>query len=385
MHLLVFSPYYPPHHGGLETHSDEFNKYLSLAGTNITVLTPRLPRNAPEREILHTNVTVIRFPAIELIHNYPLPQFWNKDFWIIWREVRLLQPDIILSRTRFFFPSLMAGYFAWKKNIHWVHIEHGSDFAQFGSPLKNFIGRVYDHTFGNIILKNADTLVGNSEASKKFVCTLSGRHDCHVIHRGIEKVLIESATLQMKIREDNPTKVIIGYIGRLIAGKGVEDLIRAFANSETHSSLLIIIGDGPEQTKLENLCRELSLEHHVLFLGAQPHTIAMGHLKTWDIFVNPSYTEGIPTSVIEAALLGKAIIATDVGGTNEIISGFNDGFLVAPHDIKSITESLVLLQENETLRQDFGKQAKMQVEKLFTWEGAIKKYQALFSSLLEKK
>ncbi|MEK7106143.1 MAG: glycosyltransferase, partial [Patescibacteria group bacterium] len=133
MKLLIFSPYYPPHRGGLETHSDEFNKHFSKRGVAITVFTPHLPLESSAEEIVHENVSVIRFPAIELIHNYPIPAFWKKDFWILWAKIKKSSPEIIISRTRFFFPSLMAGYLAWKKNLPWVHIEHGSDFAQFES------------------------------------------------------------------------------------------------------------------------------------------------------------------------------------------------------------------------------------------------------------
>lgn len=385
MHLLVFSPYYPPHRGGLETHSDEFNKHLSSQGENITVFTPHLPASAAAQEKIHTSVTVIRFPATELIHNYPIPCFWKKEFWYLWKELLATSPDAVLSRTRFFFPSLMAGYFAWRKKLPWVHVEHGSDFAHFNSPLKNFLGRLYDHTFGKLILKKAHVLIANSEASKNFVRTLSKRADCNVIHRGLEKELIETALPQTELREKYPDIVIVGYVGRLIEGKGVKDLIQAFSESKKESSLLVIIGDGPEQKKLEILVHKLGLEDRVFFLGAQPLPLAMGHLKTWDIFVNPSYTEGIPTSVIEAALLGKAIIATEVGGTNEIISGDGDSILISPHDTQALTKALITLQEDTGFRKQLGEEARKRVAMLFTWESAIQKYQELFAKILKKK
>ncbi len=385
MNILVFSPYYPPHRGGLESHSDEFNKHFSFKGASITVFTPRLPLNAPVKEVQHSNVAVIRFPAVELIHNYPFPCFWRREFWSLWNEIQNGTPDLILSRTRFFFPSLMAGYLAWKKDLPWVHIEHGSDFAQFTSPVKNFLSRLYDHVFGKLILKNADFLIANSKASQEFVRQLSKRTDCQVIYRGVEEELIERAEPQTDFREKYPGKIFIGYIGRLIEGKGVKDLLSAFSQSKNESSILIIIGDGPEQKNLDELAWELGIRDQVFFLGAQPLPVAMGHLKTWDIFVNPSYTEGIPTSVIEAALLQKAIVATQVGGTNEIISGLEDGILIPPGNLKELTSALVALQTNEELRKSLGANAREKVSGLFTWESAIGRYEALFSDILRKK
>ena len=382
MKLLIFSPYYPPHRGGLETHSDEFNKHFSKRGVAITVFTPHLPLESSAEEIVHENVSVIRFPAIELIHNYPIPAFWKKDFWILWAKIKKSSPEIIISRTRFFFPSLMAGYLAWKKNLPWVHIEHGSDFAQFESTYKNTLSQWYDCIFGRFVLRQAKTLIANSKASQQFVQTLSGRTDCHIIYRGIEKELIQNALPVLDVREQYPNKILIGYIGRLIEGKGVKDLIQAFASSNYQESHLIIIGDGPERENLEAKVSALGLSSYVEFLGALPLSLAMGHLKTWDIFVNPSYTEGIPTSVIEAALLKKAIIATNVGGTNEIITGVDDGILVQPRDITSLKDALIKLQTERSLLESYGQNAEKKVSNLFVWEKAIDSYQALFTKIL---
>ncbi len=382
MKLLIFSPYYPPHRGGLETHSDEFNKHFSKRDVAITVFTPHFPLESSLEETLHKNVSIIRFPAIELIHNYPIPAFWEKSFWILWKKIKQSSPEIIISRTRFFFPSLMAGYLAWKKNLPWVHIEHGSDFAQFENLYKNILSQWYDYTFGRFVLRQAKVLIANSQASQQFVQKLSGRTDCHIIYRGIEKELIQNALPILDIRERHPHKILIGYIGRLIEGKGVKDLIQAFASSNYQASHLIIIGDGPERKNLEIKVSALKLTPYVTFLGALPLPIAMGHLKTWDIFVNPSYTEGIPTSVIEAALLKKAIIATNVGGTDEIITGIDDGILVQPRDVVSLKDALLKLQAKKSLLESYGQNAEKRVSGLFVWEKAIDSYQTLFAKIL---
>ena len=63
LHLLVFAGYYPPHIGGLESHSDEFNKYLSQKGVDITVFTPRLPSSTAESEIRYNDVHPVKSPT----------------------------------------------------------------------------------------------------------------------------------------------------------------------------------------------------------------------------------------------------------------------------------------------------------------------------------
>lgn len=383
MKVLIFSPYYPPHIGGLETHSDEFNKYLSMAGVEITVFTPQLPKDAPSEETRYNNVKVFRFPAFELIHNYPFPKFWSDLFWKQWKV--LLQNDyhLVICRTRFFFTSLMAWYYTRRKKLSLVHIEHGSDYAQFNGYCKTKLGILYDKIFGRFVIRHANIAIANSNASAHFVHKLSKRTDCHVIYRGIETALLEAAIPDTALRATYPNKMIIGYIGRLIDGKGVADLIYALANIKRDDFICLIIGEGPEKPKLEKIVSDYNLSQKVLFLDQQPFSKAMGFLKIFDISINPSYTEGIPTSVVEAAFYSKAIIATDVGGTREIISGNKDGFLIKPGDINSLIEKIDLLLSDPTLRKLLGKNAYQKVSGRFLWSHSTEQYLKIFQKLLQ--
>ena len=102
------------------------------------------------------------------------------------------------------------------------------------------------------------------------------------------------------------------------------------------------------------------LENQVIFLETSLRK-ALGILKTADVVVNPSYTEGLPTSVTEAALCRKAIIATDVGGTREVISGSGDGFLIPPRRPGLIAEKIRYLLDHPDEREQLGKNAYAEV------------------------
>lgn len=382
MDILVFSPYYPPHTGGLESHSDEFNRSLSREGVTITVFTPKLPLSAPSLETRYDNVHILRFPAIELIPNYPFPKFWKKEFWTLWKSLQEEKHSLVLSRTRFFFTSLMAWRYARKVSIPWVHIEHGSDFARFNSSFKTLLGKFYDLTIGAFILQRSDLNIANSKASANFVKQLSQRTDCRVIYRGVEKDTIQNIAPHSFFSTHFPGKIVIGFIGRLIDGKGVADLLEAFSTLNTDTSICALVGDGPERARLEKLITQKNLSGSVVFFGEKPFAEAIALLKSFDIFVNPSYTEGIPTAVIEAALCHKAIIATDVGGTKEIITGEDDGFLIPPHNREELGEKLALLLSDSALRRSFGERAFARVEQKFDWHHATKGYLTLFHKLL---
>lgn len=384
MRILIFSPFYPPHIGGLESHADEFNRHINASGSRITVFTPQLPENAPMREQKYSNTVVIRFPAFELLPNYPIPQFWKPLFWKQWKEIQQTPFNITLSRTRFFFTSLMAWRFVRKQKIVWIHIEHGSDYATFNSSIKTLLGKAYDHLFGRFILRHSDKNIANSEASAAFVRKLSGRDQCEVIYRGIETSAIENTPRNenIQIQFGNIPKIV--FIGRLIDGKGVRNLIEALALLGKKRYHCFIVGDGPDRKQLEKLVQKKSLSEQISFLGHRPFSEAIGILRASNIFVNPSYTEGIPTAIIEAALCQKAIIATDVGGTPEIITGKSDGFLVPAGDIETLRKKLEYLFEHPDICEKFGKHAFLAVKNRFNWESSIKKYLEIFQEILKR-
>ena len=383
--ILVFSPFYPPHIGGLESHSDEFNRHLSARGVEITVFTPRLPKNAPETETRHSGVKILRFPALELFHNYPVPKFWHTDFWRKWKSLSDENYVIVISRTRFFFSSLLALWYAHKRKISFLHIEHGSDFAKFNGWIKTKLGELYDEIFGRFILRSANCVVGNSRASADFVKKLSGRTDCQVIYRGANIERIEKIEINNNIREKYRDKTIIAFIGRLIDGKGVHDFILAIARLKRDDIITVIIGGGPEEERLKRLAVEYQQENQIVFLGNLAYSKAVSILKIADIVVNPSYTEGLPTSVTEAALCRKAIIATNVGGTREIISGNNDGYLSQPKNIEQLKDKLSDLIDHPEKRLVFGQNAYQAVKSKFSWDHATDQYLEVFSKLLENR
>jgi glycosyltransferase involved in cell wall biosynthesis len=159
----------------------------------------------------------------------------------------------------------------------------------------------------------------------------------------------------------------ITCVGRLIQAKGFQDLI-SVCNSLDAS--LVILGDGPYRSSLERMCSN----GHVKFVGEATHDQVMRELAASDIFVNPSYSEGLPTTVLEAASVGLPIIATDVGGTREIITHGISGLLYRPGNLGWLSIHLETLMNSPGLRQLLGKRAQ-EVARSFTWESTIDKWE----------
>ena len=327
------------------------------------------------------------------MYNYPVPKFWLPHFWSLLAAAASPNPNIIICRTRFFSTSLFAIIYAKLKRIPILHIEHGSTYTTFNSRLKTFLGIAYDRTLGRSILRHADHIVGNSKATAAFVKMLSEK-ECTVIYRGVEteNILgiqaISTIVIPDLIRDPGfriDGKTIIGYVGRLIDGKGVADLLTALEDMKRTDFHCFIIGEGPEREKLESMAQQPGLNGKITFFGHQTHDQAIALMKACDIIVNPSYGEGLPTSVTEAALCKKAIIATDVGGTPEIITGDGDGFLIPAGRPTLLREKIAHLIDNPDVRERFGEKAYTEVKEKFSWDLACDRYLEIFSELLENR
>lgn len=384
MRLLVFSPHYPPYVGGLETHAAEFNKYLAKTRDveQITVYTSQIPSHLPLQEKVGRKITIIRFPAIHLIPNFPFPKLWSYSFWRQWRMVGKLPVDIVISRTRFTFTALMALYYAKRRRLAWVHIEHGSDYVQLSSRLFSWLSYWYDQTIGRLVLRSSRQNIAISEAVQGFVKKFDTRA-MPVIYRGVETELIESIKPSLELRKRFPGKKIVIFVGRLIDGKGVADLVHAIKNLNNSKVVCVVVGDGSQRANLEALVESLGLRDQVIFYGQLPLTEAIGLVKAADIFVNPSYTEGLPSSVIEAALCKRCIVATDVGGTPEIIEHNVSGILLEPRNIPELTRSLRWCIDHSRLSQKMGHMAYRQAKVRFSWKRSCGMYRDVFREILQ--
>ena len=375
LRVLVMAPYYPPHVGGVERYAWELNEQLAAHPEveRVTVLAPRLPSSSPERE--GGAHAVIRFPAREAVPNYPIPAVWRRRLWSILRG-QARRHDVVVCHTRFFMPSLFALAMARLARKPLVHIEHGSDFVQLGGTPTGLVAAGYDRTLGRLVLRGATAVAAVSSAAAGFVERLAGR-EAVVVRRGVDPGEIDAIQPSAELRELAGGRLCVTFVGRLLASKGVTDLLEAFESLGRRDAVLCIVGEGPERAALEARAGP-----DVLFLGARSwhETIAM--VKESAVVANPSHTEGLPTAVLEAAFAGRAIAATDVGGTREVVEHGASGLLVPARDPKALSRALEELLAEPALRARFGERARAAVVGRFRWDASVERFLALARSVL---
>lgn len=162
-------------------------------------------------------------------------------------------------------------------------------------------------------------------------------------------------------------------VGRLVAKKGFDLLIRAFAQIEP-GPRLIIAGDGPERAALVALAEAEGVADRVDFLGARPHAEALALIRSAAIFALPCRTsatgdrDGIPVVLMEAMAAGKPVIAGRLETIAELVEDGVSGLLVPPDNVPALTEALRRLVGNPTMGRTMGLAGRAHVEEEFSDE-----------------
>ncbi|MCK4820291.1 glycosyltransferase family 4 protein, partial [bacterium] len=120
--------------------------------------------------------------------------------------------------------------------------------------------------------------------------------------------------------------------------------------------------------KLKQKTRKMGLEDRFKFLGQVDKNRLVEIYQDADIFVFPSYHEGLPAVVLEAMSCGLPVIATDVRGNRDLISAGENGILVPPRSPGKIAEAITTLIEDEKLKEKLGKNARKTIEDKYTWD-----------------
>jgi glycosyltransferase involved in cell wall biosynthesis len=204
------------------------------------------------------------------------------------------------------------------------------------------------------------------------------------IPNGIEVPDVErpAAGRQARIKLGLPTdQVMVGTVARLDPVKRLDVLLQALR--WLPDAYAVIIGDGPERARLMALSEGLGLTGRVRFPGQQ------GDIWRWlaalDVFALSSDWEGMSNALLEAMAAGLPVVATEVGGTPDVVVNGATGLLVPPRDPTALAEAIVSLLNDADLRHRMGQTGRERVVQYFSAEQMVERTQALYEKLLDAK
>lgn len=185
----------------------------------------------------------------------------------------------------------------------------------------------------------------------------------------------------VSIPQDN--RVVI-FLSRIIKEKGVFELVESIPAvvKEFKAVTFIFAGDGPEIDPVKRVCKDSGIEEYVRFTGHLPYKDVTRALVASDVFVLPTYyIEGMPTAILQALAAGLPVITTPAGGIPEVIKTGENGFLIQPRSPRQLAEKILLLLQQDDLRDQIGRSNSELARKEFDIEIIAKKLGELYSSL----
>lgn len=252
-----------------------------------------------------------------------------------------------------------------------------------GADLNSGDSRI-GRAFLGALLRRLDAVVTVSDEFKqRLERDFSGCRIVRAIHNGVDGEQFKPRsidTCRVSIGLD-PQSTVVLYVGGLIERKDVGTLLRSMVEvaAGTRPAELYLAGEGPQEHSLRTLARNLGLADRVHFLGA----VSRDSIHLWmgaaDVLVLPSLGEGRPNVVIEALACGTPVVATDINGTRELVSGVDDGLLFRPGDASGLAHCLNRVLNDAVLARRLAEGGPRRIEELgLTWRAHGRKLMDLY-------
>lgn len=361
MKICMISSEFPPVSGGVGYYVYNLSKKIVERGHNVTILTAARSSRQMKKEIKE-GITVIRVPFLPLypFHVHVLDYFIQRAFTPLESHFELVHahsPMPLPINT--FLPILTT--------VHTPMIVDGRfhevvDFPSLGEKVQSLV------TYPPLELKlfkasqmlSSVSLAVAKELSSYGISPLRVR----VVGNGVdEKTFIPNPDLR------NKAKYVL-YTGILRGRKGLFDFVACAERvcKVSPDVKFVICGGGPLLNSLKQKVERLGLGNRVVFLGRVSRSHLIQVYQNATIHVVPSHYEGLPTVLLEGMACGLPIVATDIGGINEVVTSGSNGILVPSKSPELLANQVLYLLNDPELRKKLGTAARNTIEDHYTWK-----------------
>ena len=200
----------------------------------------------------------------------------------------------------------------------------------------------------------------------------------------IENFVNFSRFNRLKRKENFSNEIKVLFVGgRGAKQKGLYDTLKAIPIViKRCKNILFLFVACLGINKLNTIFKKKEIALHTRFLGYIHGDEKIKIFIESDIFILPSYSEGLPITMLEAMAAGLPIIATPVGGIPEILENGKNGFLIKPGDYKTLAKKILILTNNKKLRQKMGKNNLEKIKKQYDREIIFKKLSNIYEILM---
>ncbi len=357
---------FPEVQGGIEYHCEQLYTHLVELGCEITVFTRKPYVDSSLRTYKGVTLIPVDCPRSKYLENI-IHSFSSV------LKARKQKPDILHIHSSFIF-ALLARFFGMKAvlTIHCQSYKH----KKWGLLAKLFVW--FNEAFGVLF---ADRVIAISRPIASALQT-EYHKPVEFIPNGIrmsELLTTENTLLRFGISKH---KYIL-YVGRIVAGKGLEDLIDAFNNANLRDWKLVIVGRADHEDKYSQDLREKAQKNtNIILTGFLTGSALQEIYSHAGLFILPSYYEGLPIALLEAMSYGLSCLASDIPA-NKAVDLSEDRFFKVG-DIKSLTAKIKEFVDKPLTEDEKTRQISMIAEK-YSWQNIADKTLEVYKGVLSKK
>ena len=321
-----------------------------------------------------------------VIEEYPLFEYQPYELALSTKMVEVVRKySLEVLHVHYAIPHAYAAYMAKQMlkekglDVRVVTTLHGTDITLVGSH----------PTYKSAVefsINNSDVVTAVSNNLKETTNKLFNiTKDIKVIYNFIDAKKYDNAQKEecKRIALAQPHERIFTHVSNFRPVKRVEDVVKIF--SEVRKEIpakLLMIGEGPERAKAENLVKELNIIDDVFFLGNSTEVAKI--LCYTDVFLLPSQTESFGLAALEAMAAGSAVISTNTGGLPEVNIHGKTGFLSDLGDVADMAKNAILIAKEAATLEVFKENAKKHT-KQFTLESILPVYEEIYKSCYKSK
>lgn len=309
-----------------------------------------------------------------------------------------------LIHTNYWMSAWVGLQLKQQSNIQLVHTYHSLGAVKYRTVLNRPAIAETRLSVEKAILKQANCVVATSPQERQALRSLVSEQGCvEVIPCGTDLETFRALPKNdaRRILGLNPAEQIVLYVGRFDPRKGIETLVRAFAqlNQESNTAesngqrpilprLLIVGGsdpsqpDGRERQRIEQLVRELGLAEQTEFVGQVGHDRLPLYYTAADVCVVPSEYEPFGLVAIEAMACGTPVVASDVDGLKFTVVPEETGLLVPPRDVEGFSRAIQRILQDDLWARKLRRQAPVRVQQNFSWTSVAAQLSHLYRRLL---
>ena len=217
-----------------------------------------------------------------------------------------------------------------------------------------------------------------------------GIKDAVVVPNGVDKFEFKPDPDKRETRKElglDTENLIVACGSRLEYKNGTHDVVEAanYLKERIDDFKIVVIGDGPDRSRLEKMIKKFNLEDKVYLLGYILHPELPKYMAAADMFVRPSLAEGFGIIFIEAMAAGAAVVGTPVGGIVDFLRHNETGLVCEPGNPRDIAEKIELLIKDKQLRNKLVENGQKLVAEVYNWDKISEKIQRIYKETLNPK